>query len=66
MLNTSKMMHERGLAKMYLAEQEVAEAGEVDTAHIQDSCLMDSDPPAREDQEAGQVEVGIGCKPLQA
>ena len=66
MLNTSKMMHETGLAKMYLAEQEVAEAGEVDIAHIQDSCSMDWDPPARGEREVGQVEVGIGCKLLQA
>jgi hypothetical protein len=65
-LNTSKMMHETGLAKMYLAGQEVAGAGEVDIAHIQDSYLMNSGPPARGEQEAGQVEVDIGRKPLQA
>ena len=37
-LNTGKMVYGTGSAKMYLAEQEVAEAGVlVDIAHNQDS-----------------------------
>ena len=51
---------------MYLAGEEVAEAEEVDTAHTQaDSCLMNSDPPDRGLEEAGQVE-DIDHKALQA
>lgn len=54
------------LAKMYLAGEEVAEAEVVvDIAHIQDSCLMNSVPPDRGLEEAGQAE-DIGHKALQA
>jgi hypothetical protein len=53
-------------AKMYLAGEEVAEAGEVDIAHTQaDSCLRSSGPPAR-GQVEGQAGEDIGRKPLQA
>jgi hypothetical protein len=63
-LNTGKMVYETGSAKMYLAEQEVAEAGVVaDIAHNQDSWLMNSGPPARGQR---QVAEDIGRKPLQA
>jgi hypothetical protein len=66
-LNTSKMVCETGCsAKMYLAGEEVAEAGEVDTAHTQaDSCLMSS-APARGRVEAGLAGADIGRKPLLA
>jgi hypothetical protein len=62
-LDMGKMVYETGSAKMYLTEQEVAEAEVVDIAHNQDSWLMDSDPPAR--VEVGQVAGDIGHKPLQ-
>lgn len=66
MLDMGKMAYETGSAKMYLAEQEVAEAEVVDIAHNQDSWLMNSDPPARGQVEAGQVAGDIGRKPLRA
>jgi hypothetical protein len=54
------------LEKMYLAGEEVAEAEEVDIAHTQaDSCLMNSGPPDRGLEEAGQA-GDIDHKALQA
>lgn len=55
------------LEKMYLAGEEAAEAEEVvDIAHTQaDSCLMNSGPPDRGLEEAGQAE-DIDHKALQA
>jgi hypothetical protein len=66
-LNTNKMVYETDcLEKMYLAGEEVAEAEEVGIAHTQaDSCLMNSGPPDRGLEEAGQAE-DIDHKALQA
>jgi hypothetical protein len=67
-LNTNKMVYAMDcLEKMYLAEEEVAEAEEVDIAHTQASWLMNSGPPDRGLEVAGQGQAGdIDHKALQA
>jgi hypothetical protein len=66
-LNTNKMVYEMDrLEKMYLAGEVVAEVEEVDIAHTQaDSSVMNSGPPDRGLEEAGQAE-DIDHKALQA